>query len=114
MYRINRYMIQIDFTSQDVHCITLKRDKGVYTVDVTVSDTVQVKGYKRIVTLNLGKALDELILDTVYVSGGNLITIIPNGRYNNNSNIKGKVKLIANLEGIEYKYAEEETQSDTL
>ena len=107
-------MIAIDFTSTDVRRITLKQDKGVYTVDVEVSDTVQVKGYKRIVTLNIGKALDELLPDTIYVSGDNLITILPNGRYNNNSNIKEKVKLIANLEGIEYEYGEEETQSNTL
>ena len=107
-------MIAIDFTSTDVRLIALKQDKGVFTVDVTVSDSVEIKGYKRILTLNIGKALDELLPDTIYVSGDNLITILPNGRYNNNSNIKEKVKLIASLEGIEYEYAEEETQSNTL
>ena len=107
-------MIAIDFTSQDVTKITLKQDKGVFTVDVSVSDTVQVKGYKRIVSLNIGKALDELLPDTVYVSGDNLITILPNGQYNENSEIREKVEMIANLEEIEYKYVEEETQDNTL
>ena len=106
-------MIQIDFTKQDVTKIILKQDNKVFTVDIEVSDSVQVKGYKRLVSLNMGKALDELLPDTIYISGDNLITILPNGQYNENSEIREKVEMIANLEGIEYKYAEE-TQDNTL
>ena len=108
-------MITVDFTSTDVQRITLEREDNRFRVQVTPSGSVQTKGYERVIAVNLAEALDKLIPDTVFVLGDNTIVVIPNGKYYNNNHIQNKVKLIANLEGIEYKYAEkEETESNTL